>query len=130
MLKIPHITGSYAYDQQLALDGSRWFLRMAWNDRTGGWYLTVAPESDAENFAFAGARLSPGWPVGVGSVSRGGPPGVFFVAPLTGLPVPLTGETLGEYWSLYYVTEAEWIAAGSIVRLPLKIEKEITGGGL
>lgn len=73
LLEIPLQAGLYAFDFQIALEGSAFTFKFHWNDRAQGWYWSLY---DAAGAAVAeGRRLVVSWPllrnIAAGNTPRG-----------------------------------------------------------
>jgi|SRR6185503_3657912 len=90
------------YQQVTELDGSAYLFDFSWSDRSQSWYLSLYLQTDGESLPISeGMRLSPGWPLLMGVVADGRPPGDLFALDLNGQGDPGRTE-LGGRVKLYY----------------------------
>lgn len=84
------------------LDGSTYILDFSWSDRSESWYISVYLQTDGNPTPIVeGVRLSPGWPLMLGVVVDGRPPGELFALDLNGQGDPGRSD-LGGRVKLYY----------------------------
>lgn len=110
MIEIPcKPSGDAHWTQRTALDGRDFLLTFDWNQRDGGWRLSIADVDGAQ--ILTGRRLSVGVSLLVGVVDPRAPTGVLFVAdtqhPADGLALDPDFTGLGDRWALAYVPRAE-----------------------
>lgn len=94
------VLDEYRTSQNVDLDGTKYTIRINWNDRQRGWYLDL---SDSTGPIVSGRRLATNWPLLAKDTTRRGPAGELLFYATRGTLEP--GEDLSGYRLFYYSLE-------------------------
>lgn len=108
ILEIPVLPGSVRWAQETTLDGVRYILHFAYNQREDAWYVSLHDVDDVP--LSSGAKIVVNWFLFLRTISPTMPLGKFFVSDTTGGARDPGRNDLGARVKLLYI-EASDVAA-------------------